>query len=100
TTSATLALSLHDALPIFGQVTEVRDSDFQIDRSLGHSIFVPFGAIGDVTGHQIVLTITAAHIDTIKWPHQSEAADSGSDATIERSEEHTSELQSRFDLVC
>jgi hypothetical protein len=65
-----------------GQVKEVRDSDFLIDRPLGHAIFVPFGAIGEVMGREVVLTITAAHLDSIKWPHQGEAADNGSDGTI------------------
>jgi hypothetical protein len=58
-----------------GHVTEVRESDFVLARPLGTAIAVPFGAIGDVTGSQVVLTISADHIETIKWPHQAETAD-------------------------
>lgn len=53
-----------------GQVTQVRASDFVIERPTQHAIAIPFGAIGDVTGNQVMLTITADHVDTIKWPHQ------------------------------
>jgi hypothetical protein len=58
-----------------GQVTVVRESDFVLARPPGTAIAVPFGAVGDVTGNQVVLTISADHIDTIKWPHQAETAD-------------------------
>jgi hypothetical protein len=58
-----------------GQVTEVRSGDFLLARPLGNTVAVPFGAIGDVTGQQVVLTITAEHIETIKWPQRVEATD-------------------------
>ena len=58
-----------------GQVTEVRDSDFVLARPAGGDIAVPFGAIGDVSGNQVLLTITADHVDTIKWPHQAAPPD-------------------------
>jgi hypothetical protein len=71
-----------------GHVTEVRSSDFVLERSLGRAIAVPFGAVGDVAGNQVVLTITADHVDTIKWPHiaetvdENDGEDSGADGTI------------------
>lgn len=73
-----------------GQVTQVRASDFVIERPQQQAIAVPFGAVGDVAGHQVVLTITADHVDTIKWPQQpqdetldqSAAVDRGPDDTI------------------
>jgi hypothetical protein len=73
-----------------GQVIEVRASDFVIERPQQRAVAVPFGAIGDVTAHQVVLTISADHVDSIKWPQQprdetagqSAAADRGSDDTI------------------
>jgi hypothetical protein len=58
-----------------GQVAEVRASDFVIERPSQRAIAVPFGAIGDVAGQQVVLTITADHVDTIKWPHRDETED-------------------------
>src|SRR5437868_14789975 len=68
-------LSLHDALPISQHVLEVFPIDF--DKRAIAEVFPLFGIAGQV----------------------------GEDANHERnlpirSEEHTSELQSRFDLVC
>jgi hypothetical protein len=65
-----------------GQVMEVRNSDFMLARPLGNAVAVPFGAVVGVAGDQVLLTISADHIETIKWPHQAETADerSGGDA--------------------
>src|SRR5699024_12677510 len=95
--AASHSLSLHDALPIFDRVT-----DFVVDTipkwadvplrgfltrnaERGRKAFA-------LTGQRIYIggldhaMVTAA---SLGWRH-----------AIRRSEEHTSELQSRFDLVC
>ena len=58
-----------------GPVTEVRDTHFVIDHPQGRAISVPFAAIARVTGTQVVLTLTAAHVETLTWPHQKEVVE-------------------------
>src|SRR5699024_11326762 len=78
-TSPIYTLSLHDALPIYG--------DF-----IGDNILIAVGDIaefGDLTirdGHaNLLIAVTNIEVPNTRR---------------KRSEEHTSELQSRFDLVC
>src|SRR5439155_26003330 len=65
-------LSLHDALPIFGAATEDEDRKLVLARDLDrlHKVFLARDAEKEIRG------------------------------TTDRSEEHTSELQSRGHLVC
>ena len=70
-----------------GQVKEVRASDFLVERSLQRDVYVPFAAIRDVTGNQVVLTVMSNHVDAIKWPQEeggdtSAAGDSDSSGPI------------------
>ena len=58
-----------------GQVKEVRASDFLDERRLQRDVYVPFAAIREVTGNEVVLTVTSDHVDAIKWPHQEEGGD-------------------------
>ena len=58
-----------------GQVKEVRASDFLVERRLQRDVYVPFAAIREVTGNQVVLTVTSDHVDAIKWPHGEEGGD-------------------------
>src|SRR5699024_11746455 len=94
-TTATDPLSLHDALPIFEL-----DVQFTEDRQL-------------VVFHDDTLdrmTPVKGGVGNTPWPVVSALplAGSGEHAplftevlrTVARSEEHTSELQSRFDIVC
>jgi Uncharacterized protein conserved in bacteria (DUF2171) len=53
-----------------GQVKEVRTSDFLVERSLQRDVYVPFAAIRDVTGNQVMLTVTSDHVDALKWPQE------------------------------
>jgi hypothetical protein len=53
-----------------GQVKEVRTSDFLVERSLQRDVYVPFAAIREVTGNQVVLTVMSNHVDAIKWPQE------------------------------
>src|SRR5207249_11991044 len=75
-TTELYTLSLHDALPIFASMRRNGRSLPQIARD----------EIGTVTG--LATTIAVFFIVVVAL------------AGLGRSEEHTSELQSRFDLVC
>jgi hypothetical protein len=71
-----------------GQVKEVRAADFLVERSLQRDVYVPFAAIREVTGNQVVLTVTSDHVDALKWPQEegrdtSAAGDSDSSGPIE-----------------
>lgn len=50
-----------------GTVKEVRATDFLLDRSLRRDVFVPFHAIDAVTGHSVMLTVTADQVDDQDW---------------------------------
>src|SRR5207249_10437770 len=83
-------LSLHDALPIFAQCAmcgAAAASSRGVARGLAFSIFFLLGTLFLVVGWLVVLVLRTQAL-----------ARKTSDAA--RSEEHTSELQSRFDLVC
>ena len=60
-----------------GQVKEVRASEFLVERSLQRDVYVPFAAIRDVTGNQVVLTVTSDHVDALKWPQEGGGDTSG-----------------------
>jgi hypothetical protein len=71
-----------------GQVKEVRASDFLVERPLQRDVYVPFAAIREVTGNQVVLTVTSDHVDALKWPQEERrdtaaAGDSDSSGPIE-----------------
>ena len=71
-----------------GQVKEVRASDFLVERPLQRDVYVPRAAIREVTGNQVVLTVTSDHVDALKWPQEeggdtSAAGDSDSSGPIE-----------------
>ena len=71
-----------------GQVKEVRAADFLVARPLQRDVYVPFAAIREVTGNQVVLTVTSDHVDALKWPQEeggdtSAAGDGDSSGPIE-----------------
>ena len=71
-----------------GQVKEVRASDFLVARPLQRDVYVPFAAIREVTGNQVVLTVASDHVDALRWPQEeggdtSAAGDSDSSGPIE-----------------
>src|SRR5699024_12376566 len=82
-------LSLHDALPIFTAQLDIIDPDIE---GVGE-IYVKGPMV--TKGYYNNLTATTAAIHD----HWLATGDLGY-VDEERSEEHTSELQSRFDLVC
>src|SRR5699024_11863589 len=82
--SVLYSLSLHDALPICDVLT-----GGGAHTLLAGEVNV-FGHDGDVRLPVAAAILASAGLDGV---------DAGEDAVL-RSEEHTSELQSRFDLVC
>src|SRR5207249_10391769 len=85
-------LSLHDALPIFEQ-HPVKDPRVVVGPRVGED-----AAVIDIGDRYLIATsdpITFASDDVAWYALQVNAND-----VAVRSEEHTSELQSRFDLVC
>src|SRR5699024_11578480 len=89
-------LSLHDALPIF--------KEGRLANGLVWPVPLSFAPVGDRNA-QIVSTLSAGDEVTLVDHNMKpvailEVTDLFDYDKDERSEEHTSELQSRFDLVC
>src|SRR5699024_11801358 len=90
----TFTLSLHDALPIFLIVEGLRfieqhGRDVPVVKQVAHSAFFFLvvrltGGLGFLASSRLFVS-ASMRLETLPFP---------------RSEEHTSELQSRFDLVC
>src|SRR5690606_40713788 len=83
---ASHTLSLHDALPIFAPeereaVTRVTSTPYRLGLMAVTLIPIPFAFTGRPIGIVIIYTVVGSFF-------------------IPRSEEHTSELQSRENLVC
>jgi hypothetical protein len=53
-----------------GQVKEVRENDFLVDRRMQRDIYVPFEAVQAVTDYSIVLTIPADKVGDMDWPQR------------------------------
>src|SRR5207249_10458770 len=88
-TSAISTLSLHDALPISG-----------IDR--GEDLLLSLEPVLLVIGQNFIRVLddgAVARVEPLR-PERARAIERGKIRPEIRSEEHTSELQSRFDLVC
>src|SRR5207249_8737574 len=98
-TSATIliyTLSLHDALPISfcEQLAASMPVEEVVEASLDHGVAHYTRCPWDFATH---LRLYAAAKTVLQ---DREMAQRATDTFIDRSEEHTSELQSRFDLVC
>src|SRR5207249_11128714 len=87
-------LSLHDALPIFSCKFQSNIILFRRDGAR------PFEA--DARSILSILLLSAGYGSTVGVRATGEDEDQAVESICEylRSEEHTSELQSRFDLVC
>src|SRR5699024_12624654 len=81
-------LSLHDALPICG-ITEVV-------RVVGPHL----GGVGPFQGTLHPDRVHRTHLTERECAQEGDGDDVSTGHTLVRSEEHTSELQSRFELVC
>src|SRR5207249_11846060 len=97
--SGCYTLSLHDALPIcflyehFEELCEILAA-YDVAFSLGDGLRP--GSIADANDEaQFAELRTLGELTQIAWRHDVQVMIEGP-----RSEEHTSELQSRFDLVC
>jgi hypothetical protein len=51
-----------------GQIKEVRQDDFLVDRRMQRDIYIPLDAIQDVSGNQVLLNVTANQVDNMGWP--------------------------------
>src|SRR5207249_11344958 len=91
-TPALYTLSLHDALPISARVGPQSDA-------AGHRPH-PGAAAGCLAGLARDRRPDRHHLCRLCRLRLRSAVRAGANRTAERSEEHTSELQSRFDLVC
>src|SRR5699024_11519055 len=92
-------LSLHDALPIF-QLIESDNCDAVMEQvkkdTVSSHIALPVG--GDQRYVDMNLKERINHFN--ENLSEDQLVESNYDKLFERSEEHTSELQSRFDIVC
>src|SRR5437868_5340038 len=89
-------LSLHDALPIFpdiGASTNLKVSSLTLKEFVTH--LVPRSVVESMATNEILQIVVFSVFFGIAASALGEKA-----RTVVRSEEHTSELQSRFDLVC
>src|SRR5207249_11999822 len=89
-------LSLHDALPILSRRqhgAQPRRARGVVSGTLATALLAALPVAG-------VSATTVAHADSTETATSEAEAASAKAAASGRSEEHTSELQSRFDLVC
>src|SRR5207249_7699164 len=98
TPAAAYPRSLHDALPILARRVETHVADVEHLQPVG-LLFVGEGDAPQCgTNARDELAQPEGLRDVVVGTHLE--SDNGVDLGIARSEEHTSELQSRFDLVC
>ena len=53
---------------IVGQVKELRDTDFLVDRSMQRDVYVPLSAVQTIDGDRVLLHIPARDVDSQNWP--------------------------------
>src|SRR5207249_5246609 len=98
--TSTYTLSLHDALPIYGcNYPDKNLAGVGVAFKLVHALFRARDRESVVPGFLKMVAIgTVADVAKLVGENRAIVALGLSD--LPRSEEHTSELQSRFDLVC
>jgi sporulation protein YlmC with PRC-barrel domain len=52
-----------------GQVKEVGQDSFLVNRAMQRDVYVPFDAIQAITDYSIVLTTPADQVDDTDWPN-------------------------------
>src|SRR5699024_12333259 len=88
-------LSLHAALPIFSAPLELRNSRLMLTMETPfQTMFSRFSSVTVATG------VASRFSSLARAMNLSTSSGARATAIRSRSEEHTSELQSRFDLVC
>src|SRR5207249_8095466 len=99
-TTDTSTLSLHDALPISSDADAVRVQGFVLDQ-MAQQGYITVTQRNDAKAEKLV--IAPSQGQRYRAPHFVYAVRAAANDLLggeNRSEEHTSELQSRFDLVC
>src|SRR5699024_11469634 len=92
---ASFPLSLHDALPIFAGVEDPALAELAGARGDVEEIYTAAAAESELlTAASLRTRLRGLGISSVQAPPDDLPAQA------RRSEEHTSELQSRFDLVC
>jgi hypothetical protein len=51
-----------------GEVKEIRDNDFLVDRPLARDVYVPFNACSEITRDRIILNVKADEVNDQNWP--------------------------------
>src|SRR5699024_12657787 len=97
--SPTFPLSLHDALPISHAELGKSDAIMVIAGASDGRHELGARLIEDGVSKRFVVSNPSGASDKVGYAHCNGSSRPTS-ATEARSEEHTSELQSRFDLVC
>src|SRR5699024_12735792 len=97
-TSSSHTLALHDALPILG--ADLADLVLLHElQGVAHGVAVQRDLVEGLRVHEVVeisVRVQVLHIHTVN----SGCNFMNTEISTTRSEEHTSALQSRFDLVC
>src|SRR5699024_12880377 len=93
--SSIYTLSLHDALPIFYRATQWYANEL---TRLGVKIYIYED--GFLHAKTTIVDDHFSSVGSINQDFRSYNLNFEDNAVFYRSEEHTSELQSRFDLVC
>src|SRR5690606_41483122 len=96
--TVTSALSLHDALPISPPAPEALPAPLAV---VGHSSVLEFGPVllASTTVPPGTVVTASGGVPNL-WNATDSQLSSGVSGRTARSEEHTSELQSRENLVC
>src|SRR5207248_11678507 len=96
---STFPLSLHDALPIYRSLDNAQNSDRR--ALLFRSLLLAFGDDADLQRHDHVAVQANGHLELAELLDRVGQVQAPLlDVESFRSEEHTSELQSPYDLVC
>src|SRR5206468_11172684 len=96
-TPALCTLSLHDALPIFLQ--RLAKAKLLVSHHGTNGGYALARHARQISALEVIRVIDGPLFITSCLPHESSGCEQSECCTI-RSEEHTSELQSRSDLVC
>src|SRR5699024_11350511 len=91
-------ISLHDALPIFElqDGTVIKPSDYK--KTIAEPDVLPIVYNYVIAGEDVISQL--GEPENVEQHVAWQDKDADEEASLSRSEEHTSELQSRFDLVC
>lgn len=52
-----------------GRVKEVRSNDFLVDIRMHRDLYIPYGAVQNISQNQVILNIPASQVQNMNWPH-------------------------------